>query len=52
MFWTARRRPAEWRPDTGTDVYLSFVDLSARTVHPDRDVITARLTCFDGDLPA
>jgi type VI secretion system protein ImpG len=52
MFWTARRRPAEWRPDTGTDVYLSFVDLSARTVHPDRDVITARLTCFDGNLPA
>ena len=52
MFWTARRRPAEWRPDTGTNVYLSFVDLSARTVHPDRDVITARLTCFDGDLPA
>jgi type VI secretion system protein ImpG len=52
MFWTARRRPVEWRLDAGTDVYLSFVDLSARTVHPDRDVITARLTCFDGDLPA
>jgi len=51
LFWTARRRPAEWRLDSGTDVHLSFVDLSARTVHPDRDAITARLTCFNGDLP-
>jgi len=52
LFWTARRRPAEWRLDAGTDVHLSFVDLSARTVHPDRDAITARLTCFNGDLPS
>lgn len=52
LFWTARRRPSEWRLDHGTDVYLSFVDLSARTVHPDRDAITARLTCFNGDLPS
>lgn len=51
-FWSARRRPSEWRLDSGTDVYLSFVDLSARTVHPDRDAITARLTCFNGDLPS
>ena len=43
---------AEWRLDGGTNVYLSFVDLSARTVHPDRDAITARLTCFNGDLPS
>jgi type VI secretion system protein ImpG len=52
IFWTARRRPTEWRIDRGTDVFLSFVDLSARAVHPDRDVITARLTCFNGDLPS
>jgi type VI secretion system protein ImpG len=52
LFWTARRRPTEWRIDHGTDVFLSFVDLSARTVHPDRDAITARLTCFNGDLPS
>lgn len=52
LFWTARRRPTEWRLDHGSDVYLSFVDLSARTVHPDRDAITARLTCFNGDLPS
>jgi type VI secretion system protein ImpG len=52
IFWTARRRPTEWRLDSGTDVFLSFVDLSSRTVHPDRDAITARLTCFNGDLPS
>lgn len=52
LFWTARRRPTEWRIDGGTNVYLSFSDLSARTVHPDRDAITARLTCFNGDLPS
>ena len=52
VFWTARRRPTLWRVDHGTDVNLSFVDLSSRTVHPDRDVVTARLTCFNGDLPS
>jgi type VI secretion system protein ImpG len=52
IFWTARRRPTEWRLDSGTDLFVSFVDLSARTVHPDRDAITARLTCFNGDLPS
>jgi type VI secretion system protein ImpG len=52
LFWTARRRPTEWRLDRGTDVHLSFVDLSGRTAHPDRDAITARLTCFNADLPS
>jgi len=52
LFWSARRRATEWRIDHGTDVYLSLVDLSARTVHPDRDFINARLTCFNGDLPS
>jgi type VI secretion system protein ImpG len=51
-FWYARRRPTGWRTDGGTDVYLSFVDLSQRTVHPALDAVTARLTCFNGDLPA
>lgn len=51
-FWQARRRPSRWRMDEGTDVYLSFADLSARTVHPDLDALTARLTCFDGNLPS
>ena len=50
MFWYAKRRPAGWRSDKGTDVYLSFVDLSNRVVHPDLDAVTARLTCFNRRL--
>ena len=52
MYWHAARRAAGWRQDNGMDVYLSFVDLSARTVHPDADVATARITCYNGDLPS
>ncbi|MHB1225473.1 MAG: type VI secretion system baseplate subunit TssF [Gemmatimonadaceae bacterium] len=51
-FWQARRRPSRWRMNEGTDIYLSFADLSARTVHPTLDALTARLTCFDGNLPS
>jgi Uncharacterized protein conserved in bacteria len=46
------RRSSGWRSDGGTDVFLSFVDLTSRTVHPGVDAITARLTCFNGDLPS
>jgi type VI secretion system protein ImpG len=52
LFWQSTRRASKWRQDEGTDVYLSFVDLDAQTVHPDRDTVTARLTCYDGDLPS
>ena len=51
-FWYARRRPIGWRSDGGTDVYLSFVDLTNRIVQPGLDAVTARLTCFNGDLPS
>jgi type VI secretion system protein ImpG len=51
-FWIARRRPAHLRGDDATDVSLSFVELSGRTLHPDADAATARLTCFNGDLPS
>jgi len=50
-FWYAKRRPAGWRSDGGTELFLSFVDLSDRMVHPGLDAVTARLTCFNGDLP-
>jgi type VI secretion system protein ImpG len=52
MFWYARRKPAAWSVDEGTDVFVSFVDDSARTVYPDLDAVTARLTCFNADLPS
>jgi type VI secretion system protein ImpG len=52
MYWYAKRRPSGWRSDGGTDVFISFVDLSSRTVYPALDAITARLTCFNSDLPS
>ncbi|MQA89724.1 MAG: type VI secretion system baseplate subunit TssF [Gemmatimonas sp.] len=51
-FWYARRRPTGWRADEGTDVFLSFVDRSGVTARPHRTAITARLLCYNGDLPS
>ncbi len=50
-FWRATRRPSLWRPDNGTDVFLSFADLSGRDTLPEVDALSARLTCFNADLP-
>jgi type VI secretion system protein ImpG len=52
MFWYAKRQPVGWRADEGTDVLLSFVDLSARPARPSEDSVTAKLTCFNGNLPS
>ncbi|MBA4156455.1 MAG: type VI secretion system baseplate subunit TssF [Gemmatimonadetes bacterium] len=52
VFWSATRRPSHWRPDEGTDIFLSFVDLSARPVYPDLDAVTVRLIGYNGDLPS
>jgi type VI secretion system protein ImpG len=51
-FWLASRRPSGKRNDDGTDIYMSLVDLSMRTVRPDADTLTVRLTCTNRDLPA
>jgi type VI secretion system protein ImpG len=52
LYWLSKRRPSGWRSDDGTDVLLSFVDRSGRTAYPEQDAVTARLTCFNGDLPS
>ena len=52
LIWNARRRPRSWRVDEGTDVFLSFMDRSSRTAHPDEDVVSARVVCHNGDLPS
>lgn len=52
LFWYARRRPTGWRADEGTDVFLSFVDHTGRTADPGSDAVTARLTCYNRDLPS
>jgi type VI secretion system protein ImpG len=50
-YWRAVRRPREWHDEEETELYLSFLDLSGRTVHPDQDTATVRLLCYDADLP-
>jgi type VI secretion system protein ImpG len=51
-FWHATRRARGWRADEASDVFLSFVDTQASTVHPEADSVTARLLCFNADLPS
>jgi type VI secretion system protein ImpG len=52
VFWHVSRRPAGWRTELGTDVYLSFADASGERADPEVEVVTARLTCFNSDLPS
>jgi len=52
VFWHISRRPAGWRTDLGTDVYLAFADASGVRAEPEAEVVTARLTCFNSDLPS
>jgi type VI secretion system protein ImpG len=52
LFWLAKRRPTQWRPDEGTDVWISFVDRTGRVAYPDLDAVTTRLLCYNGALPA
>jgi type VI secretion system protein ImpG len=51
-FWHARRQRSAWREDEGSEVLLSFVDLSGRAAQPDHDAATVRLTCHNGELPS
>jgi type VI secretion system protein ImpG len=51
-FWYARPRPSGTGPEGDTDLYLAFVDLSGRPARPAFEAATARLTCFNGDLPS
>jgi type VI secretion system protein ImpG len=52
LFWYARRKPTVWQTDGGTDVYLSFVDLSGTSARPGYEAVTARVTAYNGDLPS
>ncbi len=52
LFWHATRRPSGWRTDGGTDVFLSFADLSGNMRVPDAEVVSATALCSNGDIPA
>jgi type VI secretion system protein ImpG len=50
-FWHSRRQASTRRDDEGTDVYLSFLDLSGRPLHPETDTATVHCICSNRDLP-
>ena len=51
-FWHSSRRKSGWRADKAADVYISFVDLSGAKKAPEKDTVTVRLTCSNGELPS
>ncbi|WP_319585607.1 type VI secretion system baseplate subunit TssF [uncultured Desulfobulbus sp.] len=51
VFWHSKRRASAKKGDNGTDVYLSFVDLNFKPTDPAVEVLMAKLTCTNRDLP-
>ncbi len=52
LFWQIKRRPSGWHLEQGDEVFLSFTDLSGKMARPDIDAVTARVSCYNGDLPS
>jgi len=50
-FWNITRRPSPRKGDTGTEVYLSLVDLNFRPTLPALETLTVHVTCTNRDLP-
>lgn len=51
-FWYAVRRRSERPDDEGTEVFMSLVDLNFDPRVPAVEVLNARVTCTNRDLPA
>jgi type VI secretion system protein ImpG len=52
QLWFATRRPVRRKEDSGTDMYLSFVDLDFQPTALADEYVTVRLTCTNRDLAA
>jgi type VI secretion system protein ImpG len=52
IFWYARPRASEFGQEGELDHYLAFADLTGRPARPAFESATARVTCFNGDLPS
>ncbi len=50
-FWYTRRRPSPRKDDSGSDVFISMVDLNFRPSLPPVETLTIRATCTNRDLP-
>jgi type VI secretion system protein ImpG len=50
-FWYATRWPTEYKDSSGTDVYISLVDLAFNPTVPKVETLSLSLTCTNRDLP-
>lgn len=48
-FWSTHRRPSFRKNDSGTEVYLSLVDLDFQANSPEVDILDVRVTCTNRD---
>jgi len=51
-FWHSTRKLSSWRTNKASDVYITFVDLTGANKTPERDTVTMRLSCTNGELPS
>ena len=51
-FWHLERRPSGRKEDSGTEVFISFKDLSFNAADPGVEILTVHTTCTNRDLPA
>lgn len=50
-FWIATRRMSTLSGDAGTDMDISFVDLSMQPLHPQVEAVTVKALCTNRELP-
>lgn len=50
-YWCQSRRPSMRKDDTGTEVYLSLVDLQFNPAEPPAEVLMVQATCTNRNLP-
>ncbi len=50
-FWYATRTPSEKKGDSGTEMYISLVDLNFNPENPAVETLTIHTTCTNRDLP-
>ncbi len=52
VFWYANRRASQRPNDSGTDMFMTLVDMNFNPRLPAEEVITVKCTCTNRDLPA
>jgi type VI secretion system protein ImpG len=50
-YWCATRQPTQYKDNSGTDVYLSLVDLAFNPTVPSTETLSITVTCTNRDLP-